>query len=142
VTTAHSVLCWGNGTSGNLGNGAPPMSSFMPVPVAGISDANLVVTGAVHACELSASKQVRCWGSNETGSIGADLATKEFDSPAPVVPGIADVSSLAAGNNHTCAVVAAGSVRCWGYNADGELGTTPILTKPFGTPSPATVSAW
>jgi alpha-tubulin suppressor-like RCC1 family protein len=33
------------------------------------------------------------------------------------------VRSVTTGNYHSCAVVAGGMVRCWGYNADGQLGT-------------------
>ncbi|MEO7385530.1 MAG: RCC1 domain-containing protein, partial [Gammaproteobacteria bacterium] len=31
-------------------------------------------------------------------------------------------STLAAGGNHGCAVIANGEVRCWGRNASGQLG--------------------
>jgi alpha-tubulin suppressor-like RCC1 family protein len=40
---------------------------------------------------------------------------------------------VAAGTQHTCAVLGDGTVECWGYNADGELGTGtsgPNSTKP------------
>ncbi len=35
-------------------------------------------------------------------------------------------SRLAAGESHTCFVVADGSVRCWGDNASGQLGSGPF----------------
>ena len=36
--------------------------------------------------------------------------------------GIHNVTKVSAGENHTCALTAVGSVRCWGDNATGELG--------------------
>jgi alpha-tubulin suppressor-like RCC1 family protein len=37
-------------------------------------------------------------------------------------PGSAAITNLALGENHTCSLDAAGRVRCWGYNMDGQLG--------------------
>jgi alpha-tubulin suppressor-like RCC1 family protein len=38
------------------------------------------------------------------------------------VAGLSSVSNLGVGYNNTCALLASGSVVCWGYNGDGELG--------------------
>jgi alpha-tubulin suppressor-like RCC1 family protein len=49
------------------------------------------------------------------------------------------VHSIAAGGGHTCALVV-GGVRCWGWNADGQLGdgskvmrTTPVAVSGLGS---------
>jgi len=64
---------------------------------------------------------VRCWGSNTQGQLGDGTLA---DSPAPVqVSSLgSDVIAVAAGGNHTCALSAQGRVRCWGSNAQGQLG--------------------
>jgi alpha-tubulin suppressor-like RCC1 family protein len=45
-------------------------------------------------------------------------------------------SSLAAGNSHTCALTAAGGVRCWGRDFDGQLGDD---NEPNASPVPVDV---
>ena len=54
------------------------------------------------------------------GSLG-DGTTLERDVPVSVV-GLGPVSAVAAGYGFTCAVTAAGAVKCWGDNGSGQLG--------------------
>ncbi len=43
--------------------------------------------------------------------------------PAPVVEtALSGVAHVTTGENHSCALMASGQVRCWGRNADGQLG--------------------
>jgi alpha-tubulin suppressor-like RCC1 family protein len=48
-----------------------------------------------------------------------------------LVPGLANVKYTALGEYHGCAVLSNGTMRCWGWNYDGDLGdgtTTDRLT--------------
>jgi alpha-tubulin suppressor-like RCC1 family protein len=53
------------------------------------------------------------------------------------VSGISTAVELTAGFNHTCARLSDGTLRCWGYNGNGQLGdgtttnrTTPVIATP------------
>jgi hypothetical protein len=72
---------------------------------------------------------VLCWGANGAGQLG-DGTTAQSATPRPV-GGLATVTSVAAGERHTCAV-SAGALRCWGDNGAGQLGdgTTAQRTTP------------
>jgi alpha-tubulin suppressor-like RCC1 family protein len=71
-----------------------------------------------------------CWGKNDKGQLGSGTG----DSNVPVaVPGLGTtVSTLAAGEKFTCALMSNGTVLCWGENDKGQLGdgTTTDSTTP------------
>ena len=56
-------------------------SSEVPVDVSGLTDAVAVSVGYVHACALSRTGSVRCWGANV--GLGSGSST-DRDSPRPV----------------------------------------------------------
>jgi hypothetical protein len=60
--------CWGEGTSGELGNGAST-SSNTPVVVSGLTTVTSTCNGDAHACFLQ-SGRIHCTGSNAFGQIG------------------------------------------------------------------------
>jgi len=48
--------------------------------------------------------------------------------------GLSGVTQITACDSHTCAIVAGGEVRCWGYNTCGQLGNGP--ERNFAIPVP------
>ncbi|HEY6560739.1 MAG TPA: hypothetical protein VI072_25855 [Polyangiaceae bacterium] len=73
---------------------------------------------------LSTGK-ARCWGQSAYGQLGYGnthtIGDDELPSSGDVNVG-GTVSQLAAGGYHTCALLSAGAVRCWGYGFYGQLG--------------------
>jgi alpha-tubulin suppressor-like RCC1 family protein len=55
-----------------------------------------------------------------------------------VVSGLASAAALTAGYNHACALLADGTMRCWGSNVYGQLGDPS--TPPSGSSAPVAVS--
>jgi alpha-tubulin suppressor-like RCC1 family protein len=80
-----------------------------------------VSLGGAHACAVTADGAAQCWGYNGSGQLG-DGTT--IDRLAPVVVSGLDhgVQSIAAGAQHTCAILTSGELRCWGDNEFGQLG--------------------
>ena len=123
-TCAHvgaGAKCWGGGADGKLGRGSTA-SSNVPVDVSGLaSDVRGVTVGANHSCALTYSDTVKCWGRNADGELGNGGSTASWV-PVDVVGLPSGIAMVASGYFHTCALQAAGTVYCWGYNGYGALG--------------------
>jgi alpha-tubulin suppressor-like RCC1 family protein len=77
------------------------------------------------SCALDASGGVHCWGSNLDGALGSGASDGSFHTDALGTTGLDHgVASVAGGNQTFCAVLADGSVRCWG-NAPTDAGPVP-----------------
>jgi alpha-tubulin suppressor-like RCC1 family protein len=134
VLSDGTVQCWGNDSTGQLGQGlstddsgfAPPSQSPWPMAVTGLTGATAVSVGSDFignggfACALLSEGTVKCWGVNDFGQLGNGTTT---DSSTPVaVLGLSGVTAISAGLDFACALLSDGTVRCWGSNADGQLG--------------------
>src|SRR5512137_3016820 len=89
-----------------------------------------IATGGDHTCELIGDGGVRCWGRNDEGQLGDGTLGTVVQALPVRVAGLSDAVALAAGPVHTCALKASGSVACWGFNANGELGDGTRSSRP------------
>lgn len=131
VTPAGRLTCWGENDYGQLGDGTTS-SRANPVDVAGMSSGILAVSaGLAHSCALTVSGGVKCWGLNLDGRLG-DGTTISRTQPTDVSGLSTGIVAVAAGAEHTCALTTVGGVKCWGYNAFGQVGdgTTTSRSTP------------
>jgi alpha-tubulin suppressor-like RCC1 family protein len=131
VKTTGTLWCWGDNDSGQLGDGTTT-DSLVPVQEStDASDWASVSAGAFHTCAVKTTGTLWCWGSNFSGELGDGTTT---DSLVPVQESThaSDWASVSAGAFHTCAVKTTGTLWCWGYNNNGQLGdgTTTNSTAP------------
>jgi alpha-tubulin suppressor-like RCC1 family protein len=132
VLTSTQVQCWGDGSYGKLGNGTYQTSMVPdtvlavvgPGPLSGVSQ---VRGGRDHTCALLTNGQVRCWGANALGQLGADLSSSSYNRPQVVLnsAGTGPLQSAIAidvGGDTSCAVLASRQLRCWGNNGSGNVG--------------------
>ena len=101
-------------------------------PQLAASDMGDISAGGMHTCVLTPSGGVQCWGRNHFGQLG-DGTRDDSSIPVDVVGLESGVIAVAAGDLHTCALTAAGSVQCWGsqyVREEGHGATRAIITTP------------
>jgi len=138
-----TVTCWGFGSNGELGHGNTnhigddetpadnPMHGGI-VDLPGDLTATAITAGFVHTCALLADGTVTCWGNGQFGRLGYGNTTSigfnnspaenPFNGGRVALPGGLTATAITAGGSHTCALLADGTVTCWGYNSLGQLG--------------------
>ncbi|WP_437975414.1 hypothetical protein WMF11_46885 [Sorangium sp. So ce295] len=136
ITPGHScavmedttVVCWGNGRRGQIGNGSY-LDSAGPTRVASLINVVQISLGAAHSCAVKTGDELYCWGSDEEGQIGNGAAEQSGYATPLLVR--SDIRQVAAGQDHTCAIKASdGGVLCWGRNFDGQLGNGGQTSSP------------
>jgi alpha-tubulin suppressor-like RCC1 family protein len=145
-----AAVCWGLNDSGQLGDGTK-RASAVPVTVTGLERSLRIAAGGGerdgtlvgHACAITKSFFVQCWGRNEEGQLGVGEAPDATRAAVVLgLPGeeddepfLPDVVDLDTGGFHTCAVDHDGPVICWGDDSFGQLDRNPKAEHAFGRPS-------
>ncbi len=121
LSGAGDIQCWGLNKFGQLGNGIYTNQS-VPSAVTGLdSPAGVVAAGWSQTCAVLEGGKLMCWGWNFYGQLG-EGSTANRNHPVEVVGLDGKVTAVAGGGGHTCAIMEAGDVFCWGFNEKGQLG--------------------
>lgn len=137
ILSNGTVRCWGSNVLEQLGNASLVAGSFsrLPIEVTGVSSAANITAGTNHTCVrvTSPGTRVRCWGDNIAGQLGSAwtiIAFPFFETTSNQALTVNNLTtplgSLAAGLEHSCAVLTNNTVNCWGENASGQLGNGTI----------------
>jgi len=120
------VLCWGNNTMGQIGNGSTATIEPLPVPILNITNITKVAAGFEHTCALNINSSVYCWGSNTHGQLGLGSGYGTSVNQPTHVTSLTNIIAISAGFNHTCAIQQIDAVTnalwCWGDNSANQLG--------------------
>lgn len=141
LSTGGAVKCWGYNGYGQLGqnnttsygtSSAPIGASLSAINFGG-STISAVKAGGNFTCVIiSTTNELKCLGDNTYGQLGQEHTSAIGNGTTPLIssasfdaidlPTSLVVSNVFLGNSHTCALINNGRVKCWGYNASGQLG--------------------
>lgn len=167
LLTDNNMYCWGNNTSGQLGNGTTtaagsvgsnkPTKVTIPAGLVGKTITSIKAGGLAEAevsCAVTSDGQLWCWGDNTNKQI-ANTTAANYPIPTLINTGSLSgklVTAVSIGWEYICAV-ASDQLYCWGINTYSQLGegTTGARTTPYpvtmttmntaGTPKALDVSA-
>jgi len=134
-----TAKCWGANAQGQLGlgdalsrgDGPNEMGGNLPFLDLGVGRSILQVNaGFNHTCARLDDGTVKCWGAKGLGQLGLGDTQSRGDGPNEMGANLATVDlgigrtakQLAAGQDHTCALLDDATVKCWGGNIFGQLG--------------------
>lgn len=128
LVSTGGIVCWGDNSAGQLGDGTV-LDRRAPVAVGGLAaSVTGLATGGGHSCALLQTGGVQCWGRNDNGQLG-NGANLNLSTPVAVIGLGGPVTALAAGANHTCALLQSGAIQCWGDNTNGQLGDQSVVSR-------------
>lgn len=84
--------------------------------------------GVFHECITNSSGQIKCWGRNTAGELGYFPAGGHSTAATVINYSLTSPKMVRGGVSHTCALLADGTVQCWGGNTKGQLGNGTTST--------------
>lgn len=130
------VYAWGDGFSGQLGNGTTTTTQSTPVAVSlpvGVT-ATTIAAGSETGYAIDPAGNIYSWGLGGDGELGNGTTTTAQPTPVTVsLPAGVTATAIAAGSYTGYAIGSDDNVYAWGYGTDGELGngtTTPAQPTP------------
>jgi alpha-tubulin suppressor-like RCC1 family protein len=132
--SGHSSVTWTLPLVSGIYTATATVDGLAPVrftataqPVAGDIVFRFIDAGGYHACGITTTEQLLCWGYNADGQLGIGSTTIV---PTPsLIPGDYRYRRIAGGFYHTCAFTLAAEAWCWGNNADDRLGDGSTATQ-------------
>jgi cysteine-rich repeat protein len=118
------VVCWGDNSSGQLGDSDGGNDSATPASVdLGGGEVTAIDAGGLFTCVI-VDDEIKCWGENGSGQLGNNDGTNtDLDVPSAAldIDGETPIK-LAMGSEHGCALTGTGKVYCWGESDAGQTG--------------------
>jgi alpha-tubulin suppressor-like RCC1 family protein len=120
VSTVHTITATAAGGTNDTATVEIAVSALLALSTSSV---------AQHNCAILDNGALKCWGSNAFAQLGQGHTnsimgpTDMGDNLAPIQLGNGrNAVQVSAGTGHTCALLDNSLVKCWGHNANGQLG--------------------
>ncbi len=116
-----TLLSWGNDATGQLGDNAPGTTQATPVSVLNASQIISIAGGGNHSLAVKSDGTVLAWGFNRYHQLGNGPTTARQATPV-AIGNVTGIVAVSAGDNHSIALKADGTLLAWGLGFYGQLG--------------------
>ncbi|GEM_PF-2063713 len=138
VDSAGAGWCWGQGTSGQVGNGKS-VNQTTPQKVATVAKFKSINAGYQASYGIDDKGQGWAWGRGSYGALGNGKSWSSQNKPGPI-KNLAGVTKVVGGREFACALVGT-KPSCWGRNSYGQIGDGSKTTRTSPTAVTAVTSA-
>ncbi|MDP6235900.1 MAG: hypothetical protein QF364_08665, partial [Candidatus Poseidoniaceae archaeon] len=136
------MKCWGHDLNGELGDGGSNTNTNAPssteIDLGSGRTAVAMSAGTFHTCAILDNGDLKCWGSDSYGQLGdGGSAATNLNTPSSTAIDLGTgrtAVAVSAGAYHTCAILDNGDLKCWGYDAQGQLGNGGTITADQTSP--------
>ena len=121
MTKDNAVYCWGHNYRGQVGLYDNQWASS-PVQVEVFPGALKLDVAGQRSCVTRDNGRLECWGENAYHFGGRhynDYSPNEYD-----MGGL--IAEVSLSQNHACAILRSGEVKCSGFNSAGQVGALPV----------------
>lgn len=125
----NDLKCWGEGMYYQLGRG-DTASQTSPEVGALLSNVKDIVKGVNGYCAILNDNSLTCWGQNRNGSFGVgNNSAVQTPTTVPLSGRTVKKLVMSDGSDHgtSCAILDDNSLRCWGYNGQGQSGVGSVV---------------
>lgn len=118
LSSDGSLYAWGLNGLGQLGDGSTTRREVpVEIVVAG-KTFSAIAAGRDHSLAIATDGSIYAWGNNSNGQLGDGSTTRRIV-PVEIVVEDRTFSAIAAGEYHSLAIAADGSLHSWGANSYG-----------------------
>ena len=141
IKTDGTLWLWGKNTFGQLGDNSVTQRAS-PVQTIALGTNWMQVSSGYcynHIACIKTDGTLWIWGDNTNGKLGDNTTTKR-SSPIQTIAFGTNWKQASCGFEYMAAIKTDGTLWCWGYNSNGQLGdntilrrSSPVQTVAFGT---------
>jgi alpha-tubulin suppressor-like RCC1 family protein len=127
VNATGTTYCWGNNGQGAVGSGTEDATTKITTVDVGTT-ANRI-SASYHTCVISGAGSLVCWGFSSSGQLGVDVTPGSFTTVPQWPPLSTKSNAVAPGMSHSCVIGSDQTVKCFGANNAGQLGSALTVTN-------------
>eukprot|EP01083_Nonionella_stella_P142939 443233_1 len=148
LSTTGQAKCFGSNSVGQLGysdmnyrgDEVDQMGDNLPeIDFGSNFTPKQIATGYYHACAVSTINEVKCWGYNFYGQLGYGDTNNRGDASGELGDSLPEIelgftfipTHIATGHWHTCLLSTNHTVKCFGFNSNGQLGYGDTFTRGY-----------